>query len=147
MSYDLLTFEGFSEFLEYLDNQIGQLKMKIDVLERRHELLRSRAERVRRLEDVLSKLVGEQIRTINEVDFMGIRVVVSARAVDELVVVEETLDALKDLLAALTSVREVVVKLVKESEVERGGLSLLVQTLNGIPIKLLFKESVERGGA
>jgi|YelNatPaOPRAMG01_1025707.scaffolds.fasta_scaffold27803_4 predicted component of type VI protein secretion system len=141
MSYDLLSFTSFTDFVEYLDGQIGQLKSKIEFLEKRYETLKSKADKVRKLETILSKLVGEQIRAINEVDFMGIRVVVSARALDELVAVEETLAALKDTLAALTRVREVVSSLAKETEVEKGGLSLIVQTINGIPVKLLFKES------
>ncbi len=141
MSYDLLSFTSFTDFVEYLDNQIGQLKSKIEFLEKRYETLKSKADKVRKLETILSKLVGEQIRAINEVDFMGIRVVVSARALDELVAVEETLAALKDTLAALTRVREVVSSFAKETEVEKGGLSLIVQTINGIPVKLLFKES------
>jgi len=141
MSYDLLSFTSFTDFVEYLDNQIGQLKSKIEFLEKRYETLKSKADKVRKLETILSKLVGEQIRAINEVDFMGIRVVVSARALDELVAVEETLAALKDTLAALTRVREIVSSLAKETEVEKGGLSLIVQTINGIPVKLLFKES------
>jgi predicted component of type VI protein secretion system len=137
----LLSFTSFTDFVEYLDGQIGQLKSKIEFLEKRYETLKSKADKVRKLETILSKLVGEQIRAINEVDFMGIRVVVSARALDELVAVEETLAALKDTLAALTRVREVVSSLAKETEVEKGGLSLIVQTINGIPVKLLFKES------
>lgn len=141
MSYDLLSFTSFTDFVEYLDGQIGQLKSKIEFLEKRYGTLKSKADKVRKLETILSKLVGEQIRAINEVDFMGIRVVVSARALDELVAVEETLAALKDTLAALTRVREVVSSLAKETEVEKGGLSLIVQTINGIPVKLLFKES------
>jgi predicted component of type VI protein secretion system len=141
MAYDLLSFTSFADFIEYLDNQISQLKSKIDYLEKKYEALKSKAEKVRKLETLLSKLVGEQIRSINEVDFMGIRVVVSARALDELVAVEETLAALKDTLAALTRVREVIASLVRETEMEKGGLSLLVQTVNGIPVKLLFKES------
>jgi len=141
MSYDLLSFTSFTDFMEYLDNQIMQLKSKIEVLEKRYENLKSKADKVRKLETILSKLVGEQIRAINEVDFMGIRVVISARALDELAAVEETLAALKDTLAALTRVREVISSLAKETDVEKGGLSLTVQTINGIPVKLLFKES------
>ncbi|MEM0042585.1 MAG: hypothetical protein QXP94_02985 [Thermofilaceae archaeon] len=141
MSYDLLTFTSVEDFLEYLDTQISQLKAKVDVLEKRYAVLKGRAERVRMLEEMLSKLVGEQIKAINEVDFMGIKVVVSARAVDELVVVEETLMALRDTLTALTRVREAISRLAREAKTAGGGLSLLVQTLNGIPFKLLFKES------
>ncbi|RLE97914.1 MAG: hypothetical protein DRJ57_04060 [Thermoprotei archaeon] len=140
LSYDLLQFGSFSEFVEYLDAEIDKLKSKVEELERRHEVLKARAERVRKLEEVLSKLVGEKIRSINEVDFMGIKVVISARALDELAVVEETLSALRDTLSALARVREVVSQLAREAGGERGELSLLVQTLNGIPVKLLFKE-------
>ncbi|MEM0023326.1 MAG: hypothetical protein QXM80_00900 [Thermofilaceae archaeon] len=141
MSYDLLTFTSVEDFLEYLDTQISQLKAKVDILEKRYAVLKGRAERVRMLEEMLSKLVGEQIKAINEVDFMGIKVVISARAVDELVVVEETLAALKDTLTALIRVRDAISRLAREAKTAGGGLSLLVQTLNGIPFKLLFKES------
>ncbi|MEM1521764.1 MAG: hypothetical protein QW407_01715 [Thermofilaceae archaeon] len=141
MSYDLLTFTSVEDFLEYLDTQISQLKAKVDILEKRYAVLKGRAERVRMLEEMLSKLVGEQIKAINEVDFMGIKVVISARAVDELVVIEETLAALRDTLTALIRVRDAISRLAREAKTAGGGLSLLVQTLNGIPFKLLFKES------
>ncbi|MEM1509412.1 MAG: hypothetical protein QXY49_01795 [Thermofilaceae archaeon] len=141
MSYDLLIFDGFGDLLKYLESEIVRLKGKIEELEARYEQLRLRAEKVKRLEDLLSKLVGEEIKTINEVDFKGIRVVVSARALDELTAVEEALSALRDQLSAIARVREVIVQLAKETDTSRGGLKLLVQTLNGIPIKLLFKES------
>lgn len=141
MSYDLLIFDGFGDLLKYLESEIVRLKGKIEELESRYEQLRLRAEKVKRLEDLLSKLVGEEIKTINEVDFKGIRVVVSARALDELTAVEEALSALRDQLSAIARVREVIVQLAKETDTSRGGLKLLVQTLNGIPIKLLFKES------
>lgn len=141
MSYDLLSFASFEDFVEYLDAQINQFKSKLEYLEKRYEVLKNKADRVKRLEDILSRLVGEQIKTINEVDFMGIKVVVSTRALDELVAVEETLGSVRDVYAALTRVREVVGRLAKEAGAERGGLNLLVQTINGIPIKLLFKES------
>ncbi|MEM1690330.1 MAG: hypothetical protein QXF05_02060, partial [Thermofilaceae archaeon] len=133
MSYDLLTFTSVEDFLEYLDTQISQLKAKVDILEKRYAVLKGRAERVRMLEEMLSKLVGEQIKAINEVDFMGIKVVISARAVDELVVVEETLAALRDTLTALIRVRDAISRLAREAKTAGGGLSLLVQTLNGIP--------------
>lgn len=140
MSYDILTFTSVEEFMEYLDDQVGKLKVKVDALEKRYAALKSRAERVRRLEETLSKIIGEQIRPITEVDFRGIKVVVGARALDELVVIEETLAALKDLLTALVRVREAISWLAEVGG-EKEGISLLVQTFNGIPVKLLFKES------
>ncbi|MCX8181291.1 MAG: hypothetical protein N3E41_07980 [Thermofilaceae archaeon] len=136
-----MSFASFEDFVEYLDAQINQFKSKLEYLEKRYEFLKDKADKVKRLEDILSRLVGEQIKTINEVDFMGIKVVVSTRALDELIAVEETLASVRDVYAALTRVREVVARLAKEAGAERGGLNLLVQTINGIPIKLLFKES------
>ncbi len=140
MSYDLLAFDGFGDLLRHLESEINRLKSKVEELEARYEQLRLRAEKVKRLEELLSKLVGEEIKTINEVDFKGIRVVVSARALDELTAVEEALSALRDQLSAMARVREVIAQLAKETDMVKGGLKLLVQTLNGIPIKLLFKE-------
>lgn len=141
MSYDLLTFASIDDFMEYIDGQITQLRTKIDTLEKRYAVLKSKAERIRRLEEVLSKLIGSQVKSISEVDFLGIKVVVSARALDELTVVEETLAALRDTYTALTRVREAISRFAKEISGERGEINVIVQTLNGIPVKLLFKES------
>ncbi len=136
----MLTFDSLAKFMEYLDEQIARLRSKVEVLEKRYTVLRGRAERIRMLENVLSKLIGTSISSISEVDYMGIKVVVSARSVDELAVVEETLAALRDTLTALTRVREVVSRF-RETLGEAAGIQVLVQTLNGIPIRLLFKES------
>ena len=139
MSYDLIVFKSLDDLTEYISQRIEWLKERISELEGRRTVLRARAEKVRRLEEVLGKLVGGEVKSMNEVDLMGIKIIISARAVDELGVVEDTLEAMHDTLTALTRVREVMTQLAEEWG-EASGLTLLVQTLNGIPVKILFKE-------
>ncbi len=142
MSYNLLRFRDFNELLEYIDTTIDNLMKKYNELYQRLNVLRARAERIKKFEEALSKLMGEEITSINEIDFMGLKVVISARSVDELAVVEEVVNSLQDTITALKKVREVISELAKavsqEGEVE--GLSILVETINGIPVRLLLKE-------
>ena len=79
---------------------------------------------------------------LNEIDFMGLKVVVSARAVDELKVLEETIISLRDILSALQRVKDVINKLSSAlGTSNEGDFIILVQTLNNIPVRILLKES------
>lgn len=139
MSYDVLSFKSLRELADYVENRVKTLKERVDELEKRRATLSARAERMRRLEELLGRLVGEEVRGKNELDLMGIRVVVNARAVDELAVLEDTIEAMRDTLTAMARVRDMVAQLARELG-DAEGLAVLVQTLNGIPIRMLFKE-------
>jgi len=149
VSYEVLQFGSLNDFLSYLDDKINEFAKKVDLLSKRYEALRARAERMRRLEQVLQELVGEKISSLNEVDFMGLKVVVGARASDELRVVEDALNSAKDVLTALRKVREILTKLAsaieKAGETSEGTFIVIVQTLNHIPVRILLKETVEYG--
>ncbi|MGC9107593.1 MAG: hypothetical protein ACP5IE_05320, partial [Infirmifilum sp.] len=69
--------------------------------------------------------------------------VVNARAVDELNVLEETIESQKESLEALLRIRDILYKLNSSlsSEEKLSGITILVQTLNEIPVKLLLKET------
>ena len=71
---------------------------------------------------------------------MGLKVVVGARVVDELAVVEEVLTSVSDTLMALQKVRDVIDQLAK-SVGESSGIKILVETINGIPVRLLLRET------
>jgi len=139
LSYDVLSFKSLRELADYVENRVKTLKERVDELEKRRATLSARAERMRRLEELLGRLVGEEVRGKNELDLMGIRVVVNARAVDELAVLEDTIEAMRDTLTAMARVRDMVAQLARELG-DAEGLAVLVQTLNGIPIRMLFKE-------
>lgn len=143
MSYSLYQFNSFDELLRYIDTQIANLQKVISQLEQRYEAVKARAEKMRMIEKVLEDLMGEKLTTLNEIDYMGLKVVVNARAVDELNVLEETLESQKDTLESLTSVREAIYKLSSalSSSSETEGLPIIVQMLNGIPVRILLKET------
>ncbi|MCC5997457.1 MAG: hypothetical protein LM573_00095 [Thermofilum sp.] len=143
MSYSLYQFNSFDELLRYIDAQIANLQKVISQLEQRYEAVKARAEKMRMIEKVLEDLMGEKLTTLNEIDYMGLKVVVNARAIDELNVLEETLESQKDTLESLTSVREAIYKLSSalSSSSEAEGLPIIVQMLNGIPVRILLKET------
>jgi len=143
VSYSLYQFNSFDELLRYIDTQIANLQKVISQLEQRYEAVKARAEKMRMIEKVLEDLMGEKLTTLNEIDYMGLKVVVNARAIDELNVLEETLESQKDTLESLTSVREAIYKLSSalSSSSETEGLPIIVQMLNGIPVRILLKET------
>ncbi|AKG38855.1 MAG: hypothetical protein ACP5II_04770 [Infirmifilum sp.] len=143
MSYNIYQFNGFDELLRYIEAQIGTLQDTLQQLEQRYESVKVRAERMKALERVLEDLIGEKLSSLNEIDFMGLKVVVNARAVDELNVLEETIESQKESLEALLRIRDILYKLNSSlsSEEKLSGITILVQTLNEIPVKLLLKET------
>lgn len=140
MSYVLEEYDGFGQLLASIDNRIKDLQQKYNALSQKQQALSVQAERIRRLEEALSKLVGSEIKSIREIDFMGLKVVVGARVVDELAVVEEVLTSVSDTLMALQKVRDVIDQLAK-SVGESSGIKILVETINGIPVRLLLRET------
>ena len=140
MSYVLEEYDGFGQLLASIDNRIRDLQQKYNALSQRQQALSVQAERIKRLEEALSKLVGSEIKSIREIDFMGLKVVVGARVVDELAVVEEVLTSVSDTLMALQKVRDVIDQLAK-SVGESSGIKILVEAVNGIPVRLLLRET------
>lgn len=140
VSYVLEEYDGFGQLLASIDNRIRDLQQKYNALSQRQQALSVQVERIKRLEEALSKLVGSEIKSIREIDFMGLKVVVGARLVDELAVVEEVLTSVSDTLMALQKVRDVIDQLAK-SVGESSGIKILVETINGIPVRLLLRET------
>jgi len=142
LSYNVYQFKSFVELLRFIDSQINEMTNQVNTLSQRYNLLKKKAERIKKLEQALEQLVGEKVSSLNEIDFMGLKVVVSARTVDELKVLEETIVSLRDILSALQRVREVISKLASAlGSSNEPGFVVLVQTLNNIPIRILLKES------
>lgn len=143
MSFNIYQFSSFAELLQYIDAKIGSIESTLSQLQQRYNYIKSRAEKIQRLEKVIEELVGEKISLLNEIDFMGLKVVINARAIDELNVLEETIMSQQDLLNALKRIREVIQKLNDSLTSTSGleGIMIMVQTMNDIPIRILLKES------
>ncbi|HDD63665.1 MAG TPA: hypothetical protein ENF53_00685 [Thermoprotei archaeon] len=95
---------------------------------------------MKKIEEAFSQLLGTKIGGVNEIDLMGIKVIVGSRAVDELKVYEEVLLSLQERLEALMKARKVLEPLSKVIG-EGEGISILLETLNGLPLKILLSES------
>jgi len=142
VSYSLLEFESFDQLLKYLDGRIQDLEKIHTALSQRYQELSVKAEKLKKLEEALTQLVGGEVKVIREIDFMGLKVVVGARVIDELNVVEEVLSSVSDTLTALRKVRDVVSQLAKTvSGGEELRIRLLVETINGIPVRILLREA------
>jgi len=142
LSYDLLKFESFEELLRYLDREITRLSAKLSELSSHYARLKEKAERMKQVEEVLSKVLGEKIATMNEVDLMGVKVVIDARAVDEIKVLEEVITSTEDILNAMKKARKVLEPIARSVSSSGGieGIDILVETVNGIPIRVLLRE-------
>ncbi|RLF12093.1 MAG: hypothetical protein DRJ69_01210 [Thermoprotei archaeon] len=143
VAYDLKVFRSFDELLKYLDGEIARLTDRLNKLSGYYTRLKEKAERIRQLEEAISKIVGESPPPIREIDLMGVKVVVDARAIDEMKVLEEVLTSTEDVLNAMKKARKVLEPLAKSLSTPRGGLEgidILVETLNGIPIRVLLRE-------
>ncbi|RLE80369.1 MAG: hypothetical protein DRJ52_06525 [Thermoprotei archaeon] len=137
----MLAFNSFEELLTYIDEEISETKKQIESLSDRYKELKIKAEKLKRLDEVFSKIIGSKSPAINEIDIAGLKVVVGARAIDELTVIEEVLRSLNDKLNSLSKVRKIIEYLARTT----GGIegfSLLVETFNGIPARILIKESI-----
>ncbi|GEM_PF-584113 len=145
MSSNVYYFSSFKDLLDFIEAQMNNIEENVSALKQRYDVVRARAEKLRRLEKALEELVGEKISSLNEIDFMGLRVVINARAVDELRVLEEAINSQEDSLSALRRVHEVLKKLHDslESSVGVDGLTIIVQTHYDIPIRILLKEPEE----
>ncbi len=142
MSYNVYQFKSFVDLLRFIDSQIREMTNQVNTLTQRYNILKKKAERIKQLEKALEQLVGEKVSSLNEIDFMGLKVVISARAVDELKVLEETIVSLRDILSALQRVRDVISKLASAlGSSNEAGFIIFVQTLNNIPVRILLKES------
>jgi len=143
LAYDLKVFRSFDELLRYIDGEIARLSDKLNKLSGYHAKLKDKAEKIKRLEETISKIVGESTPQMREIDLMGVKVVVDARAVDEIRVLEEVLMSIEDVLNALRKAKKVLEPLAKtlaspDKAIE--GIDILVETLNGIPIRILLRE-------
>jgi len=140
LSYNIYAFSNFKQVLEYINDEISKLNRKIADLSAQYNIVKRKAEKMKKIEEAFSQLLGTKIGGVNEIDLMGIKVIVGSRAVDELKVYEEVLLSLQERLEALMKARKVLEPLSKVIG-EGEGISILLETLNGLPLKILLSES------
>ncbi|MEM4970703.1 MAG: hypothetical protein QXE01_05565 [Sulfolobales archaeon] len=103
-------FTSFKDLFGYIDSQIAQYRKVFGELIRVVEDLRARAERQRRILEVIAKLSpGVQVSGEEgsyQVDLKGVRVIVNPSPLRELEVLEKVLEEINGKIARLTNIRK-----------------------------------------
>lgn len=140
MNREILIYNSLTEFLEYINNEIEETKKKIEEITKKYSDVERKAQVMMNIEETFKNMLGVEMPMMNEIDLMGVKVVVGARAVDELRVYKEVLDSLKERLEALRKAKKILEPIVKSLKVSEIGV--IVETINGIPERILLKESI-----
>lgn len=138
LSLDVHAFRSVREVIGYVDKILQNLEKKAQILEKLYNDTKARAERLMRLEKYFSEILGGDVSSIREIDLMGLKVIVDSRPVDELKVYDEVLSSIKDRIDALRKVRKVIEPLANTLD-QGENIQILLETMNGIPIRLLIK--------
>ncbi|RLE78221.1 MAG: hypothetical protein DRJ56_00590 [Thermoprotei archaeon] len=138
-SLHLLKFSSPDELLSYMNDKVRELEAALEAARAELGRVRTEAERLMEVERVLSEVLGVKPSEIREIDVRGVRVVMDAKATDEVAVYEEVVASLQETLDVLKRVRdEVVTPLVSRL---RGlkGVRFVVEVAGVIPTKILIK--------
>jgi len=138
-SLHLLKFNSPDELLSYVNGKVKELEAALEAAKAELGRVRAEAERLMEVERVLSEVLGVKPSEIREIDVRGVRVVMDAKATDEVAVYEEVVASLQETLDVLKRVRdEVVAPLVSRL---RGlkGVRFVVEAAGVIPTKILIK--------
>jgi len=138
-SLHLLKFSSPDELLSYVNDKVRELEAALEAARAELSRVRAEAERLMEVERVLSEVLGVKPSEIREIDVRGVRVVMDAKATDEVAVYEEVVASLQETLDVLKRVRdEVVTPLVSRL---RGlkGVRFVVEVTGVIPTKILIK--------
>jgi len=138
-SLRLLKFSSPDELLSYVNDKVRELEAALETARAELSRVRAEAERLMEVERVLSEVLGVKPSEIREIDVRGVRVVMDAKATDEVAVYEEVVASLQETLDVLKRVRdEVMTPLVSRL---RGlkGVRFVVEVAGVIPTKILIK--------
>ncbi len=139
MAMDLLTFKSLADFIKYIESLIESTRQQLSEHLRRYDEIKTRAERIRNIEEVFSKILGTKPEAVNEIDLKGLKIIIGARPTDEERVLSEVIKSLQDRLNVLMRIRKLIEPLAR-SLGEMSGMIIMVETMNAIPIKVLLKE-------
>ncbi|HDJ89424.1 MAG TPA: hypothetical protein ENG40_01860 [Thermoprotei archaeon] len=140
MNREIYVYDNLTKFLEYIDNEIEKTERRIEELKQRYSNVEKRAQVMMNIEETFRNMLGVEIPAMNEIDLMGVKIVVGARAIDEVKVYREVLDSLNERLEALRKAKKILEPLVRS--LKTGEIGVIVETLSGIPERILLKESI-----
>lgn len=138
MVVGLKEFDSATEIVKAIDQEITETKNTLNGYLRRLEDLRAFAEKSKRIREIVFKFAGKKaIAEVAEVSVSGINVILEAKAVHELVAIEEVVRSQQEKLVALQKAREGLKWADQIGETE--GVKFLVLEKNAVPEKILFR--------
>jgi len=137
MVLELKEYANVEEFIRYLDKEIENLRNNLGELLKAVEDLRAEAEKVRKLRETLSKIVGgiEKMGS-KEVDLKDIKLLVNPTVEDEATLMEDLVADVQERILSFQRVRKAV-----EPLIELGELPAKIKVVfkDGKPIRIIIK--------
>ncbi len=137
---ELLVFKSFGDFTRYLEGRIEDIRRQLNDYIRRYNEIKERADRLKNIEELFAKMLGAKPELVSEIDLKGLKIVIGARPTDEVKVLEEVIKSLQDRLNVLIRVLKLIEPLASSLS-ETPGIEVMVEFVNGIPVKILLRET------
>lgn len=142
LSVEIHSYKTAQELTKEIDDEIQRIKTLLGDYLRRLDEARARQEKLRKTQEALSKLTGGKLSAMKqtgetqELDLMGLRVVINASADEEASSLEESIKTLQDKLNTLQKVRKALEPLTSLEEVSSP---LTVVKNDGVPTKIMLR--------
>jgi hypothetical protein len=136
------TYSSVGEIAEALDKEIADTKSSLGEYLRSLDEIRTRAERSRRIREVVMKLTGKKngsSESSDEIEVGSLKIVLDANAFHQLTIIESAVRSHQERLLVLQKAREALKPLDQLSDTE--GLDFIVLENQGVPERILLKTS------
>ena len=134
-------FESLKEIEDALDKEISEAKNNLGKCLQRLDVIRSVAEKTKKIRQVVRKLAGKKAvsESLDELSVNGFNVVLDAGPLDELTALETVVHSHQELLLTLQKAREALKPLAELGDTD--GMKYLVVENKGAPESILLKIS------
>lgn len=135
---EIRTFSSISEFIKSLEEEIAKLRSDLGTHLRDMDELRTKADRIRKLEETLKKLGAgkEKLMETRELDVGGLPVIINPTPLHDVKALEEVVKSLQERLTALENIRRSIEPLQALEEIEAR---IEVFYSGGVPTKMFIK--------
>jgi hypothetical protein len=138
LAYKIKEFTSYVEIIETLDKDISDTKSMLGKHLSRLDVVRERAETLKKLHSTLSKVVGRKAlkESLGEINVEDMTIVLDASPLDELNALESVVRSYQERLSSLKKTRESL-----ESFNELGdadGVKFKLVEANGVPETILL---------
>ena len=138
MVTEIREFKSVNELIDHINHEINNITVTIESYMKKINEIKDKIEKLNKISDYLTKVLGKRPETISpqEVNFMGLKIIINPSLKQELEVFEDIIKKLNDKLIALQKIRKAIESL-GLSEYEE--LELKVVIIDELPVKLMIK--------